>query len=365
MNLGSLLSGVLSLFSGGISDLFKGDNLGNAMGKAGREYSDIGNQNNLGNLFAKVTGSRLTDSEREANEFNASQAELAFNRELQADSTRYQRTVADMQAAGINPMMAASGAGGSSVSAPAAQSVSPSSGGDIGSILGMLLNYKMFGLNKLIADAQVRNINADTALKEANAANAAENTRGAQIVNDIREASKSALIESNEWDAKLKSANHRMIFKRIDEISVNMSKSQAEIETEYSKQAYYEAKAILDKANVHQIYAMLPYQQQLAEAKTEEARAAASLAMVHTAYQQGLIDNGAIESTAKQLAEAAGLSENQRIISDIATGLRTGDFSKTEGILNSKGWLNKSAAHVLQGLTIVVDNLNPLKDILK
>ena len=46
---------------------------------------------------------------REQNEFNADQAQINREWNAQMDSTKYQRTVADMQAAGVNPALAMNG----------------------------------------------------------------------------------------------------------------------------------------------------------------------------------------------------------------------------------------------------------------
>ena len=80
----SLLSGILSVLTGGISNLFtKKGLLGQVLNNAGDTAADIGRQNMLGNYVAKQTGSRLTDAEREANQFADDQARLAWEREME------------------------------------------------------------------------------------------------------------------------------------------------------------------------------------------------------------------------------------------------------------------------------------------
>ena len=71
------------------------------------------------------TGAHLTGAQNEQNQFNADQAQLQRDWEERMSSTQYQRGVADMQAAGINPAMAM-GNGASPASTPSGSSASGS-----------------------------------------------------------------------------------------------------------------------------------------------------------------------------------------------------------------------------------------------
>lgn len=134
---------------------------------------------NLGDVITgainKYTGAGLTPAEREANAFTA-----------EREDTRWQREVADMQKAGINPMMAVS-SGGQSVSS----SVEPS-GENLSSLLSSIAGFKQLGIEKSVADADIalkgaqkRNVDADTAKKEAETSETKERERGARLVNDF------------------------------------------------------------------------------------------------------------------------------------------------------------------------------------
>lgn len=313
---------------------------------------------NLGDVIKgainKYTGAGLTPAEREANAWTA-----------EREDTRWQREVADMQKAGINPMMAAS-SGGQSVSS----SVEPS-GENLSSLLSAIAGFKQLGIQKAVADADIAlkgaqkvNVDADTAKKEAETSETKERERGARLVNDIAEATKQYRIEKERLDNALSEANRKAIYKSIDEASVRMSKLQAETDTEYEKQAALRMEAALKQASAYQIYQLLPYEKAYKAAKTDEARASQALSAVQTAYQQGLIDNGYIESLARDAAARAGSAEDKQIIDDISAGLRTGnwpeylqDTSAFKSLFTPQG--------ALQTMTILLDNLNPLAGLLK
>lgn len=153
-------------------------------GKLVEDTSDFGRfvSQVVPSLVAKYTGAGLTGAEQEANRFSAQQAELAFQREASESqknrdfqeymsNTEYQRGVADMQAAGVNPaLLYGNGAGpasspaGATASASAANSVNPNSGMSMSDIMAIAM-----------LPQQIKQMKADVGLKEANAELASAN----------------------------------------------------------------------------------------------------------------------------------------------------------------------------------------------
>lgn len=107
----------------------------------------------IDNWLAGATGSGLTAAEKATNQFNSEEADKQRQWEEQMQSTAYQRQVADMQKAGINPALAMSNGQPSTPSGASAQATSPSMSGI--SMSDLMQLFLIPGQRKLL-DAQAK-----------------------------------------------------------------------------------------------------------------------------------------------------------------------------------------------------------------
>lgn len=100
---------------------------------------------------------------REQNEFNSNEAQITREWNQQMDNTKYQRQVADMQAAGVNPALAMNGG----VTTQATSNATASSGSgipgglDLSSVMQMAVQMQQLKLQKKLIDSQSNKNNAE------------------------------------------------------------------------------------------------------------------------------------------------------------------------------------------------------------
>lgn len=319
-------------------------------------------------LGSLISGTFGLAQQHMQNEFNAEQADinrqfqsveakLAYERTLQADSTKHQREVQDMLAAGINPMLAAGSSGGSVQASPA--SGSQASAANVGN-LGAIVNQAMMNDKQMaLVDANIAKTNAET-----------DKTRseieGIDLHNQILEATKDSQILAVDLDNQLKQVNVGLLKDKRLEVTNNIRKLAREASTEEQKAAYYSAAAAVQRASEKEISELLAAKKTLMSAQSEQARQAAALSAAHKAYQLKLIDEGYVDAfitNEKEVAKKAGSeaisAEAKAQLDQIRAAIRTGNYEATSLVEVPV------ITTVLQGVSNFLDNFNPLAGLLR
>ena len=180
-------------------------------------------------LWNKWSGKDLTGAQQAENEFNAIEAEKArvFNAneaqkardfEEQMSNTAYQRQVADLQAAGLNPALGYSANGATTPSGEAATGVAASAGTNNN---GMSLGEMLQGLTlPLSIMQQMADINLTKAqehkISEADIPNVQTQTEKLRVD-----------IDSTNWDIKTKEKMYSWI-DRMNEAEINVKESSVD-----------------------------------------------------------------------------------------------------------------------------------------
>lgn len=209
---------------------------------------------------------QLTGREREQNAFNAEQAQL--NRDFQADmaSSQYQRGVADMQAAGVNPALAMSNGGaaapsGSNASGNAGDSSLTQNGASyMNAIAQMSLLASEIDLKK--SEALLNRKNAEktdteiSALETAIQGSKLDNEQK-MIINTYLERQEQLKIANAEMDVATKEANNQKISEEINNMSVERMRIFSDYLKNIEEVEVLKSQKTLTDAQVYQCYAMV------------------------------------------------------------------------------------------------------------
>lgn len=213
-------------------------------------------------IIKQITKEGLTGAEQEANAFNASEAEKQRAWETEMQNTAYQRQVADMRAAGINPALAMSNGQPATPSGASAQSVSP---GASAFSMSDLMQMLMLPLNKNILKAQAENIQADTDKKRAETEETQSKIEQLRLVNAYYPQVTEAQLDKYATEIGLTREQINKTALEADLVSVEKIIKRAEAD---NASAFYKARADYESAH------------------SEEARANAAAAAARAAWDE-------------------------------------------------------------------------------
>ena len=301
------------------------------------------------------------------NKFNAEQAQIAREWNLEQDNTKYQRTVTDMQRAGINPALAMKGG----ISTQAATNISAQGATpaymNMSNVAQMAQAISAAKLN----EAQARNLNTDSDLKEAQKDyyyNLGEKTYQEAVGVKIDNAYKD---EFNQLNIEGKKLSNSMTEERIKEVTESINKLKAETDLAIKQAATEEEKVrlmitqeALNKASANRIEQLLEYEKAYMSAQTEQAKASAGLMLVQAAYQKGLIDDGIIEATVKKMYADANDADARAIytMTKHRLGFEQAEFDKiaSETSLNNVKKATTVINTITDGIAKIIDAAIPL-----
>lgn len=273
--------------------------------------------NALGSVQNQLTQEHLTGAAQEANEFNAAEAQKQRDWQEYMSNTQYQRTVADMQKAGVNPAMAMNNGVASAGSGASANSVSP-----MGSGLSMsdMMQAVLLPLTRKKMIADIKNTDAQTERE--------------RTETELSAARKENMDLINQYYPSLQEAT-------LDELSATIGVKIAEVDKIQLENALTQVKTVLAESEAKYSDRMNAAKVAYEEAKTDESKASAAASYARAAWDSYETEftrshNGAKPSSSSMLALGSaicamlgvdpmdGSSTTGKVLKDVGTVLTEG-----------------------------------------
>lgn len=291
---------------------------------------------------------------REQNEFNSNEAQVTREWNAQMDNTKYQRQVADMQAAGVNPALAMNGG----VTTQATSNATASSGSgipgglDLSSVMQMAVQMQQLKLQKKLIDSQANKNNADA--NKTNRETSWIDQLNSANIDKIR-----ADIDKVWSDISVNDSTIEVNGHKIDMYDAQTGLYTAQMNTEEKQAQLYASQTAINNLTVENMKKLQPYivayQESviaLNRANTEKARQEAYTAYANAtnAFAQAAVNEDIVNSDyynkigLKINAETKQIMENTKLTSQMVQT----EYWKTQSTKRAYKW---------QGINYGVSNM--------
>lgn len=295
--------------------------------KAGKSSSAGDIASAVANMATSIGGAITANNQiKQQQRFNASEAQKARDWNLEMDNTKYQRTVADMQNAGVNPALAMDGHIATQATSNA--QAQAESGANAMTQLMALAGQMRLQTQQLKQEKELKSRELDIKQSETDAKNRKTNAESdlLDIEKLYKKDEKELQLESYRVQNNLTRKQAAEIDERIKEIKEHVNLLIAQAATEQEKKLLTIAQTALANANAYEIVALLPYKQKLMEAQTEQQKAAAGLALIETMYKKELIDGGYIANLIRAQNADITQTELENQVREFEAGMRNGTY---------------------------------------
>lgn len=165
--------------------------------------------------------------------------------------------------------------------------------------VGNMANPISVGLDSY---AQMKTLENQTKLANAQVDKMQEETSGLKLDNDFKEKTLEARKEGVELANQATKEQIAKVKQDIEESKKRVAKLIEETKSEIERQGLIVAQTLLTKTQEKEIIELIPYKKNLMAAQTEAQKAAAAASYAHALYEKGLIDAGYIDKLCDDLS---------------------------------------------------------------
>lgn len=250
----------------------------------------IGDQTGLLSWWNSKTGRGLTNAQRQANAYDAWQAQVARDYSTEMANTQWQRGTVDMQKAGVNPALVY-GNGSTPSGVPSSAQAT-----------GVNPGTPTMGFQDLIAlmklPSEIKLLEAQTTKTKADAGKTEKETSWIDRVNEVE-----TKFKEENTNLTREQVENAQVYRR--EMEQNIKESYERTKNEEVRRELIKAQERLANMQANEIDQLLEVKKLYMEAQTNTEKAQAAYLGIQKAYQKKLIDNGYLDAMADKMAQEA------------------------------------------------------------